>query len=83
MDQELGEDYMTAEQEAMLFAPLMGLDWLRDFKVEVTWPANEGSESFLRGAPFDLARNNDPIPGKPVWVEVHEYPGRLRARAVA
>lgn len=67
MYQDLGEDYMTAEQEEKLFAPLMDLHWLRGFKVEVTWPPTEGSESLLRGAPFDLDRNNDPKLGGFVW----------------
>ena len=66
MDQEIG-NRMTIDQEAKLFAPLMGLI-IRDFKVEVTWPANEGSEALLRQAPFCVARNNDPIPNKPEFV---------------
>lgn len=66
MHQESGEDYVTAEQEAKLLAPLMELHWLRGFKVEVTWPPTEDSDDLLRGAPFALDRNNDPIPGKPV-----------------
>ncbi|OJJ07446.1 hypothetical protein ASPVEDRAFT_46754 [Aspergillus versicolor CBS 583.65] len=78
MHQEPREDYVTAEQEAKLFAPLMELYWLRGFKVEVTWPPTEGSEDLLRGAPFDLDRNNDPIPGKPV---VADYVS-IRARQV-
>lgn len=69
MDQEIGNT-MTIDQEAKLFAPLMGLI-IRDFKVEVTWPANEGSEALLLQAPFRVARNNDPIPNKPEFgVEV-------------
>lgn len=78
MDQESGQDYVTAEQEVRLFAPLMELHWLRGFKVEVTWPPTEGSEAMLRGAPFDLDRNNDPIPGKPI---VPDYVS-IRARYV-
>ncbi|RDW76443.1 uncharacterized protein DSM5745_06435 [Aspergillus mulundensis] len=65
LDQIANGNRMTADQEARLFAPLMDLTWLREFTVEVTWAANEGSENFLSRAPFQLTRNNDPIPGKP------------------
>lgn len=58
------EQEVIAEQEARLFEPLMGLK-IRNFKFEVTWPANEGLGPLLLGAPFDLVRNNDPVPGKP------------------
>jgi hypothetical protein len=55
---------VTTEQEARLFKPLMELK-IRNFILEVTWPASEDSEALLLGAPFSLVRNNDPIPGKP------------------
>ncbi|KAL4805614.1 hypothetical protein BDV18DRAFT_141388 [Aspergillus unguis] len=67
MDQE-GEqegNVMTAEQEERLFRPLMDLDWIGDFKVEVTWPANEQSESLLLDAPFHLTRDDEEPPDKP------------------
>jgi hypothetical protein len=67
MDQESG-NMMTADQEARLFAPLMELGWIQDFRVEGTWPANEGSERLLLGAPFQITRNDDPIPDKPELV---------------
>ncbi|KAJ5176375.1 uncharacterized protein N7482_002252 [Penicillium canariense] len=67
MDQESGNT-MTAEQEARLFAPLVELDRLRQFKVEVTWPANEASEALLLDAPFHLVRDDNPIPDKPELV---------------
>lgn len=79
MYQVLEEDFVTAEQEAKLFAPLMGLDWLRGFKVEVSWPPTEGSQSLLHGAPFDLDRNSDPIPGKPVWPTWQKTTARFRS----
>ncbi|KAL4802225.1 hypothetical protein BDV18DRAFT_154302 [Aspergillus unguis] len=47
---------VTAEQEIRLFAPLMDMQ-IPDFSVEVTWPANEGSERLLSEAPFCLTRN--------------------------
>lgn len=68
VDQESGSA-MTADQDARLFAPLMDLDRVEDFQVEVTWPANEGSEALLLDAPFCLARNDDPIPEKPEFGE--------------
>lgn len=55
---------VTTEQEAQLFKPLMEIE-IRDFNLEVTWPAGKGSEASLLGEPFTLVRNNDPIPGKP------------------
>lgn len=78
MDQEIG-NMMTIDQEAKLFAPLMGLI-IRDFKVEVTWPANEGSEALLLQAPFRVARNSDPIPNKPEFA-VEVVNGSLRSQA--
>ncbi|KAL4788936.1 hypothetical protein BDV19DRAFT_374880 [Aspergillus venezuelensis] len=57
MYQEPGGNIMTEEQEKRLYAPLRELDWLRDFQVEVTWPANDYSKSLLVGAPFRLTRN--------------------------
>lgn len=68
VDQESGNT-MTTDQEARLFAPLMNLDWVREFKVEATWPANEGSEALLLDAPFYFARNDDLIPEKPEFGE--------------
>lgn len=67
MDQESG-NMMTADQEARLFAPPMELGWIQDFKIEGTWPANEGFESLLQGAPFQITRDDDPIPDKPELV---------------
>lgn len=64
MDQESG-NVMTAEQEARLFAPLIELDRIRHFTVEVTWPANEASEALLLDAPFHLVRDDNTIPDKP------------------
>ncbi|KAL3462152.1 hypothetical protein BJX64DRAFT_148839 [Aspergillus heterothallicus] len=58
MEQRDGGNVMSAAQEARLFEPLMGIDWLREFGVEVTWPANEGSEVLLRGAPFEVVRSD-------------------------
>lgn len=55
---------VTVEQEARLFKPLMNLR-IRNFKLEVTWPATEGSEDLLLQAPFSLIRNNNPVQGKP------------------
>lgn len=55
---------VTAHQEAQLFKPLMELE-ISTFKLEVTWPAREGSETLLLGAPFSLVRNNHPVFGKP------------------
>ncbi|KAL4939482.1 hypothetical protein BDV06DRAFT_230969 [Aspergillus oleicola] len=66
MYQEPGGNIMTAEQEERLYAPLRELDWLEDFQVEVTWPANERSESLLIGAPFCVTRDNEPVLNKPV-----------------
>ncbi|KAJ5364408.1 uncharacterized protein N7496_010121 [Penicillium cataractarum] len=64
MDQASG-NVMTAEQEARLFTPLMELDRIRHFTVEVTWPANEASEALLLDAPFYLIRDDNPIADKP------------------
>jgi hypothetical protein len=58
------EQSVTSEEETRLFKPLRELE-IRNFQLEVTWPASEGSEALLLGAPFSLVRNNDPIPGKP------------------
>ncbi|KAL4948940.1 hypothetical protein BDW69DRAFT_175506 [Aspergillus filifer] len=66
MYQEPGGNIMTGEQEERLYAPLRELDWLEDFQVEVTWPANDCSESLLIGAPFRLTRNNKPAFNKPI-----------------
>ena len=59
---------MTADQEARLFAPLMELGWIQDFKIEGTWPANEGFESLLLGGPFQTTiaggGNRDLLVGK-------------------
>lgn len=67
MDQVSG-NMLTADQEARLFAPLMELKNMRAFNVEVTWSANEASEALLVDAPFQLLRNDDPIPDKPELV---------------
>jgi hypothetical protein len=67
MDQNSG-NMLTADQEKRLLAPLMDINWMRTFRVEVTWPANEASEVLLRDAPFHLERNDDPIPDKPELV---------------
>ena len=37
MDQVSG-NMLTADQEKRLFAPLMDLNWIQAFRVEVTWP---------------------------------------------
>jgi hypothetical protein len=67
MDQEPG-NMMTADQEARLFAPLMELGWIQDFKIEGIWPANEGFESLLLGGPFQTTiaggGNRDLLVGK-------------------
>jgi hypothetical protein len=55
---------VTIHQEARILEPLMDLE-IRNFKLEVTWPASESSEALLLGAPFSLVRNNDPVFGKP------------------
>ncbi|OOQ87362.1 hypothetical protein PEBR_17174 [Penicillium brasilianum] len=55
---------VNIELEARLLQPLMKLR-VRNFILEVTWPASEGSETLLMGAPFSLVRNNSPIPRKP------------------
>jgi hypothetical protein len=47
---------VTSEQEARFLRPLMALDWIRTFEVQVSWPANQGSEAILRKAPFRLVR---------------------------
>jgi hypothetical protein len=67
MDQVSG-NMLTADQEARLFAPLMELNFMRAFNVEVTWPANEASQALLLDAPFQLVRNDDAIPDKPELV---------------
>ncbi|KAL2840304.1 hypothetical protein BJY01DRAFT_250084 [Aspergillus pseudoustus] len=41
---------MSVAQEARLFEPLMRVTSLRNFNVEVTWPANEASVSLVGGA---------------------------------
>jgi hypothetical protein len=55
---------VNIEVEARLLQPLMKLR-VRNFNLEVTWPASEGSETLLLGAPFSLVRKNSPILGKP------------------
>jgi hypothetical protein len=67
MDQVSG-NMLTADQEKRLFTPLMDLNWIRAFRVEVTWPSTEASETLLLDAPFHLVRNDDPIPEKPELV---------------
>ncbi|KAL4879946.1 hypothetical protein BJY04DRAFT_219751 [Aspergillus karnatakaensis] len=59
MEQLIGGIRVTEEQEDLLFTPLLELHHVPDYNVEVTWPANEGSEALIDGAPFQLTRNPD------------------------
>lgn len=74
MDQEIGENVMTAEQEQRLFAPLMGVLRVWDFNVEVTWPP-AGDE--LDEKPFNLVRKDEPIPGKVTLAKATQYVNRI------
>lgn len=47
---------IVANTEKDTLEPLMSLDWIPDFEVEVSWPADEESEKTLQGAPFRLTR---------------------------
>ncbi|KAJ6103144.1 hypothetical protein N7486_005571 [Penicillium sp. IBT 16267x] len=47
---------MVVKTEKDTLKPLMDFDWIPDFEVEVSWLADEDSESTLKGAPFKLTR---------------------------
>ncbi|KAJ5806871.1 hypothetical protein N7474_010463 [Penicillium riverlandense] len=49
-------DYNAPPTEEILLGPLMELNWIPDFQVEVSWPADDNSERTLRNAPFRLTR---------------------------
>lgn len=53
---ELESRHATEED---LLRPLMKLNWIQDFEVQVSWPANEESDRVLRDAPFKLKRISD------------------------
>ena len=53
------EEGLPAPSEENLLKPLMKLDWIPDFCVEVSWPANEDSERVLQNAPFKVIRKCD------------------------
>lgn len=76
-----GGNFMTAEQERRLFAPLMEVHHLQDFNVEVTWPENEASKELLRNAPFQLTRKDEPKPNQPdeyTVLRIYEHPSSAR-----
>jgi hypothetical protein len=50
----MGDDAPPTEE--ILLRPLMELDWIPDFQVEVSWPADDNSERTLQNAPFRLTR---------------------------
>lgn len=45
--------WFTSEEAAL--QPLMKIDWIPEFRVEVPWPANPDSEKVYQHAPFQLA----------------------------
>lgn len=45
--------WFTTEESAL--QPLMKIDWIPDFRVEVSWPANHDSEKVFQHAPFQIA----------------------------
>lgn len=47
---------MVVKKEKDTLKPLMDFNWIPDFEVEVSWLADEDSESTLKGAPFKLTR---------------------------
>ncbi|KAJ5266768.1 hypothetical protein N7478_009576 [Penicillium angulare] len=51
-----GEEGLPSPLEANLLEPLMKLDWIPDFSVEVSWPASQESKEFLEIAPFEVIR---------------------------
>jgi hypothetical protein len=68
MDQGSG-NMMTADQRGRTICA-MERGWIQDFKIEGTWPANEGFESLLHGAPFQITRDDMQLVGPflvPVW----------------
>jgi hypothetical protein len=50
------EREVTPEQETQFFSPLLCLDHLRYFQVEVSWPTTTASAGLLRNTPFVLVR---------------------------
>lgn len=50
---------MTGDQEAQLFRPLMALNGLKTFEIDVSWPAGEGEHADAGGAPFQLTRHTE------------------------
>ncbi|PGH05026.1 hypothetical protein AJ79_06913 [Helicocarpus griseus UAMH5409] len=58
---------MTAAQELRLFEPLMKINGLRSFRVEVSWPKDQGGENpLLDNVPFELTRSDALDPDRPV-----------------
>ncbi|KAJ6020635.1 hypothetical protein N7540_006139 [Penicillium herquei] len=50
------EEGLPSATEENLLMPLMKLDWIPDFSVEVSWAENRDSERALRNAPFEIIR---------------------------
>ncbi|KAJ5608913.1 hypothetical protein N7528_009480 [Penicillium herquei] len=50
------EEGLPSPTEENLLMPLMKLDWIPNFSVEVSWAENRDSERVLRNAPFEIIR---------------------------